>query len=476
MRKIINAQLQMGEIDISEVHIELDNRDEIPQLLRGLQYIYTNRELWKKVKTILWEIIPADIDVTNGREGMSLWRIFVLGCLRLTCNWDYDKLQEIANNHITLRQMLGHGMLDIDQRYGRQTLCDNIRWFTPEVLEKINRVVVIAGHSLMGMQSDSAIFGRCDSFVVETDVHFPTDINLLLDAVRKSLQITSDLCSKLNINGFRQSAYNIRVMKKACRRVQKSREKDKHSDACLHATQQYIDKAQVHFENIEHVIEQIGAHPVYENIVQELQRFIDYGKTLIDQIYRRCFCGESIAHNEKVFSLFEPHTEWICKGKAGVTQELGLKVCVIESDHGLILHHRVMEKEEDSHVAVRIIKDAQRLHPNLKGCSFDKGFHSPDNQLQLGDLLDNVVLPKKGKLNEEQQRRENASEFVCRRKNHSAVESAINALENHGLDRCLDHGIEGFRRYVALAMVARNIQLVGRMLQKRELALRRKVA
>jgi IS5 family transposase len=50
---------------------------------------------------------------------------------------------------------------------------------------------------------------------------------------------------------------------------------------------------------------------------------------------------------------------------------------------------------------------------------------------------------------------------------HSAVESGINALEVHGLDRCLDHGIDGFRRYVALAIVARNMQKLGAELQKK---------
>jgi len=71
---------------------------------------------------------------------MDLWKIFVLGTIRLNCKWDYDKLQEIANNHITLRRILGHGLLDMDTRYPRQTLCDNIRWFTPEILDKINTV------------------------------------------------------------------------------------------------------------------------------------------------------------------------------------------------------------------------------------------------------------------------------------------------------------------------------------------------
>jgi len=63
---------------------------------------------------------------------------------------------------------------------------------------------------------------------------------------------------------------------------------------------------------------------------------------------------------------------------------------------------------------------------------------------------------------------EHAPEFVALRHQHSAVESAINALEVHGLDRCLDHGIDGFKRYVALAVVARNIQRLGALLRQQE--------
>lgn len=181
----------------------------------------------------------------------------------------------------------------------------------------------------------------------------------------------------------------------------------------------------------------------------------------MEQIDRRVLQGEKIPHAEKVFSLFEPHTEWINKGKAGVPVELGLKVCVLESSQGYILHHRVMENETDNQIAVEMIREAQKKYPVLSACSFDKGFHSPENQLGLAELLDQVILPKKGRCNKQEQEKENSPAFRKGRKQHSAVESGINALEVHGLDKCLDHGLEGFKRYIALAVVARNIQKMG---------------
>jgi len=100
--------------------------------------------------------------------------------------------------------------------------------------------------------------------------------------------------------------------------------------------------------------------------------------------------------------------------------------------------------------------------------SFDKGFHSPDNRRELAKVLNYVILPKKGRLSEAEQKIEQSEEFVEARRKHSAVESSINALENHGLDRCLDHGLHGFKRYVALSVLARNIQILGHLIQQKE--------
>ena len=193
----------------------------------------------------------------------------------------------------------------------------------------------------------------------------------------------------------------------------------------------------------------------------DLDGYIVHAVRQIDQIRRRVLHGEIIPHGEKVFSIFQPHTEWISKGKAGVPVELGLRVCVLEDRNGFILHHQVMQKETDDQVAVAMVAAAKQRFPRLCLCSFDKGFHSPQNQQDLKAELTTVVLPKKGRLSVAERERESAPEFVAARRQHSAVESAINALGVHGLELCRDHGITGFQRYVALAVVARNIQRLG---------------
>jgi len=180
--------------------------------------------------------------------------------------------------------------------------------------------------------------------------------------------------------------------------------------------------------------------------------------------------GRFWRYAEKVFSLFEPDTEMINRGKTPQPIEFGHRVLIVEDRAGFILHACVMEPgQTDEKTPVALMADLQsRFHDKIKAASFDKGFHSPANQSALAALIPLVVLPKKGKRSEAQREREAAPEFIRLRRQHSAVESAINALEVHGLDRCLDHGLDGFKRYVALAVVARNIQRLGALLRQQE--------
>ncbi|MCR4336192.1 MAG: ISNCY family transposase [Candidatus Omnitrophica bacterium] len=485
MRKVMEMQLKIGQVDISKIEIDLQSRDEIPELLLGLKFIYQNRDIHSAVFEILKEIVPKEVDPKNGRPGMDLWKIFVLGTLRLICNWDYDKVHDSANNHKIIREFLGHSIFEFHQRYSLQAIKDNVCLMTPELLDRINQVVIRAGYKFLRKTDQDGISGRCDSFVVETDVHFPTDINLLLDAMRKVITLTAGEFEILGLTEWRQSQHHLEKIKKHFNYVQRlkrisSKDEEKKAQQgrlIVGAYVAYMELCEGYLQRVRQsigIINDMGIGNVVN--IMLIERFMGHAERQIDQIRRRIVAGEKIPHDEKVFSIFEEHTEWISKGKAGVPQELGLRVCVIEDQHGFILHHRVMEKETDDKIAVEIIREVKRRFPQFSGCSFDKGFHSPKNQEELIKLLDHVVLPRKGRLSEKAKEIEQSEEFVRARHKHAAVESAINALENHGLDRCLDHGIFGFKRYVALAVLARNIQILGKMIQEKELKRLKKAA
>jgi len=433
-----------------------------------------NESLREEVFALLTSEIAPQVDKSNGRPGMTLWSILVCGVLRLDLNADYDRLHELVNQHRTLREMLGHSLYDDNKQYAYQTLVDNVSLLTPELLDKLNQLIVAGGHVLV-KKGESALRGRCDSFVVETDVHFPTDINLLWDAMRKAITLTAVWCESCQISDYRQYRYNLRQLKHLMRSAQNKRRgkakvgKLQSNSQLIQAYPAYIDQAQNHLNKIQTVLDKLTASSPTELLLKaEIESYLQHAARQINQIERRVIKGETIPHKEKVFSLFDPYTEWISKGKAGVPVELGVKVCILEDQHQFILHHHVMEKQTDDQIAVFMVTEAKKRFPRLNACSFDKGFHSPANQTELAQQLDQVVLPKKGKLSNERKAVEHSEAFIKARYAHSAVESAINALEVHGLNKCPDHGIDGFKRYVALAVVARNIRRIGDILWQRD--------
>lgn len=476
MRTTNNTQMKIGEVDVSQVKIDAKSRDDIPQILRGIQYLYTDVGIREKLFYALEKMIPARIDKRNGRPGMELWKIFVLGILRLNLNCDYDRLQSLANNYKTVREMLGHGSFD-EEYYELQRLKDNIQLFTPEVLSEINEIVVGAGHELLKKKETAKLAARCDSFVVKTDVHFPTDINLLFDALRKAIQLIAQLCEKFDITAWRQYQYNIKTAKKAYRQAQQSKRGNSRNEyqkllQIQEAHRKYIELAEFFLTKVKETADAINKHHA-PSIIQiaklmEIDDYLTHGARQIDQIRRRVLNGEVIPNEEKVFSLFEPHTEWICKGKLGVPVELGVRVCIVEDRDQFILHHQVMWKQTDEKLTVSMAEETKKKFSTLYSMSYDRGFYSQQNRDRLSKILDSYALPKKGKLSEKDKLIQSKEGFIKSKEKHSAVESAINALEVHGLERCPDHGKAGFERYIALAIVARNTQLIGAILQKRE--------
>jgi IS5 family transposase len=295
--------------------------------------------------------------------------------------------------------------------------------------------------------------------------------------MRKVITLLARVCATLELSEWRQSAYNLRKLKRLYRKAQslkRSRAKKKGKveqkrDRIARAHREYTDAAEAYLEKAKSTLEVLaGTNRITAITYDTIKHYIRHAERQINQTRCRVLKGERIPHQEKVFSIFEEHTEWISKGKAGVPQELGLKVCVVEDQYGFFLHHVVMRNSTDDKVAVPLIEATRKRYPQLVSCSFDKNFYTLGNKNQLERMLDLVVLPKKGRLSEEEKAAESSGEFVRARKKHPAVESGINALENHGLDRCLDHGLRGFERYVGLAVVARNIQILGTILWKRE--------
>ena len=242
MRSVQNRQMRIGEVDISQIKFDPKSRDDVPKILRGLQHLYITASLRSQIFELLEKEISPRVNKSNGRPGMTLWKILVCGVLRLDLNTDYDRLHELVNQHLTLRQMLGHGEFD-RETYHFQTLKDNVALLTPELLDKINQVVVNGGHALVKKKEGEALHGRCDSFVVETNVHYPTDINLLYDAMRKVITLTAQWCEQHELSDWRQHAYNVRHLKRLMRAAQNKKRSQAKSEAQQEQNAVYIVEA-----------------------------------------------------------------------------------------------------------------------------------------------------------------------------------------------------------------------------------------
>ena len=165
--------------------------------------------------------------------------------------------------------------------------------------------------------------------------------------------------------------------------------------------------------------------------------------------------------------MFEPHTQLYKRGKAGEPIQFGRQVLVFEDTAGFIVHRDLMKRDQcDSEVAVTATKAVQQRFANrVERLSFDRGFHSPENQDELSQLVTNLCLPKPGAKQSVTQLTDADEEFLVAQQNHPGIESAIGALQSgNALERCRDRSEIGFERDMALAGLGRNLHTLGRLL------------
>ncbi len=468
MRNIVKTQTEMFCNSIEEIEIDLNSRDEMPAILRGLQELYCDAPTFSIIMNYLKHLIPSEISIDHGRPGMELWHIFVLATVRLSHNCDFDKLTDLANNHKTLRLFLELNATN-NKRFGRQTLIDNLSLLTPEILEQINEKVVNFGYRFLGSEGPQKC--RADSFVFESNVHYPTDITLIWDGTRSVVTKVSNLCNDYKILGWREWKSMLNKLHKGLRKCQLTRKgkpqkedkKEAKKVAEIDASKAFYILANNLIKKAKSTLGQLLTVACPLGSIEKIKKIIEMTNTLLTQLIRRVVNGESIPHEEKIFSVFEEYTEWISKGKAGVSQELGVRLGVVEGDYGFILHWNIMYKKTDDKVAVSLVKETIKKYPVVGSFSFDKGFWSPQNKAEIEKLVDTLILPQKGRESKAVRKITSTQEYRELRFEHSRIESAINALENHGLDRCPDKGKDAYERYVGLAIVARNILQLGRI-------------
>ncbi len=410
---------------------------------------------------------------------MDLWQILVLGVVRLGLEANWDRMEDLANHHTLIRQMLGLPATpwdDESKRFGHQTLRDNVALLDDELLQQINARIAAAGREVFAKKGGAPLAAleiKADTYVLETDVHFPTDLNLLWDAGRKCVCLIVKYRDQFGyaLAGWRKAKDWRRQLKNLQRTASHVvyRGGPNKEARMKRAVREYLAVGRDLSLKVRASLSSLCDQPVdlaHWEALEYFHRMLDKHLDLVD---RRLLKEETIPAHEKVFSLFEPHTEWIQKGKQRPNVELGHRLLIATDQNQLIQDYDVAAGVADVDRSVGV---ADRLlgrygAGSVASLSFDKGFTREEDRELLSLYVPVVVMPKRGKQNAAESERESEKQFVALRKAHSAVESEINSLEHHGLNRCLDVGLAGYLRYVGYGVMSYNLHVIGRALLAR---------
>jgi IS5 family transposase len=403
-----------------------------------------------------------------GREGLSYWQILVLGVVRLGCNLDYDKLQNLCEDHRSLRGILGVG--DWDQTsFGWRRIRDTLCLLKPKTLERVNELIVGHGQQLDG---DARRRVRADSFVCETNIHYPTESSLIWDGMKKLIPLGRKLAESLEIEGWRQASYQLKKIKQQVREI-----------ARLSASKSPAVKSGIYpaygvlLERVGLVLdlvrrlqkagEEATLNSSQSSWLEKINRFYQPTSKVVDTAFRRTQLGETVANEDKIFSIFETHTQLYRRGKAGEPNQFGRLVMVYEDAAGFISHYYLMGRNEmDADVVVEQTKIAQRKHGGeIEDASFDRGYFSKANHTELESIVEHPCLPPRHRNQYADWLKEASVRIHSSRNHHSGIESTIGSFQRgNGMKRCRDRTELGLERYLGLAVLGRNIHVLGKLL------------
>lgn len=477
-------QERLDCLPIAQVKLNLNCRDEIIPILHALQHVYEDAELRGELLRLVGKDVNQGTSRKRGRRGLNYWEIIVLAAARLGCNLDYDKLQDLAENHRCLRQIMGIGDWQEEVDFDWRRIEDNLLKLRPETLKKINDLVVKAGHTV---EPKAIAAVRGDSFVVETNIHYPTESTLIGDGLRKMLPLAAELAAENGLKGWRQQEHLLRKVGKLVHAIGRAaRAKGRGADRLKSGYQQLLQLAEEVLARARRLLGALALEADKPLTVLQLKKavapaerekllfhYVSLTATVCGNARRRVLEGATLANDEKIFSIFEPHTELIQRGKQPVPIQFGHNVLVIEDAVGFVVDYRVVDDGVlDQDLVVPVMRKLQeRMDDKIKSASFDRAFHTPANQKDLGEIVRTPCIACKGPEKGRHQQQEGTVAFRKARQNHPGVESGIGALQSgNGLKRCRDKSKRGFERYVALGILGRNLQTLGKLLLARDAA------
>ncbi len=396
-------------------------------------------------------------------------------------NWDYRELRERIADGLTLRQFTDFYCAPVPKHDAFQR--GFIR-LTPQTLKAVNDLVVRAAVEL-GLEDGGKL--RVDTTVVQTDIHHPTDNTLLWDVVRVVTRLVRRLAKGLELRQIKGFCDRRRSARRRMYEIQRMTTRQRHEQqtgtyrALIGIAEEVVGNARAALEKTDKMRgRDMFADMAIEELRKQIEHFCELGSRVIDQTRRRVLDGEQVPNGEKIYSIFEPHTDLIKRGKVRTPIEFGHKVFLAESAQGLITQYEVLKgnPSDEVHVAPSLRRHRQAFGrvPELYGT--DRGFFSEQNLTSCQHAGVKVVcIPQRGgKKTTEREAYENSAAFKQGQRFRAGIEGRISVLfRGRGMKRCLAEGHDRFELLVAAAVLANNLLRIAALLTQRS-SRRRKAA
>ena len=358
-----------------------------------------------------------------------------------------------------------------------KTLGRQARALGPEVIRQIHERVVALAVENKVVQGRRM---RVDTTVVETNIHYPTDSSLLGDGNRVLTRLMKRVTALAGSAGTkmrdRSRSVKLRVLdiaRAARSKVPQSQEKLKQAyGKLLDSIGRVVGLAKRFSREIADGVKQSASfmqQAALEGLRQELETMLPRVQQVIRQTKARIFGGDTHAEG-KLFSIFEPSTEVIRKGKAGKPNEFGKMVKVQEAENQVVIAFEVYDQRPaDSDLLIPAIEiHQQRTGRTPHLAAGDAGFYSAKNAAKAQQIgVKRVSVPSRSTKSAELKREQKKRWFRKGQKWRTGCEGRISVLtRRHGLNRCRYKGAAGMKRYVGLGIIADNLINIGKAMAK----------
>ncbi|HXM17065.1 MAG TPA: ISNCY family transposase [Candidatus Eremiobacteraceae bacterium] len=417
----------------------------------------------------------------SGRNGLTATQILRSLVLMRVKNWDYRELRERIADGLTLRRFTDFYCAPVPKHDAFQR--GFIR-LTPQTLKTVNDLLVRAAVEL-GLEDGAKL--RVDTTVVQTDIHHPTDNTLLWDVVRVVTRLVCRLAKALELRRIHGFCDRTRSARRRMYEIQRMTTRQRHEQqtgtyrVLIGITEEVVAGARAALEKTR---EMRGNDMFADMAIEELRRQVEHfcvlGSRVIDQARRRALDGEQVPNSEKIYSIFEPHTDLIKRGKVRTPIEFGHKVFLAESAQGLITQYEILKGNppDEIHVTPSLQRHRQAFGrvPELYGS--DRGFFSEQNLASCKRAGVKVVcIPQRGgKRTPQREAYESSTVFKKGQRFRAGIEGRISVLfRGRGMKRCLAEGRDRFELWVGAAVLANNLMTIAALLITRS-SRRRKAA